>query len=124
MRPRWSGPDARVYENRRATRQICLIRESGDAGERGEHLRLRGGTHTNWVPAADLPPVSTLIGVAGTVTTVAAHVLNLSEYDRSRIHGARLTIADRLPLFARRCPTGRCTWRLACSTACTSDTNQ
>jgi len=55
----------------------------------GDHLREVIGA-----AAADLPPVSTLIGVAGTVTTVAAHVLNLAEYDRSRIHGARLTIAD------------------------------
>jgi len=41
---------------------------------------------------ADLPPVSSLVGVAGTITTVAANALNLSAYDRSRIHGARLPI--------------------------------
>ena len=44
--------------------------------------------------SAGLSPVATLVGVAGTTTTVAAHVLNLSAYDRSAIHGARLTIAD------------------------------
>lgn len=42
--------------------------------------------------ASDLPPAATLVGVAGTVTTVAAHVLNLPAYDRSVIHGARLPI--------------------------------
>ena len=44
--------------------------------------------------SAGLSPVATLVGVAGTTTTVAAHVLNLAAYDRAAIHGARLTIAD------------------------------
>ena len=45
--------------------------------------------------AADgLAPVATLIGVAGTITSVAAHALNLSEYDRTAIHGARLTVDE------------------------------
>jgi len=34
----------------------------------------------------DLREVGTLVGVAGTITTVAAMVLGLEEYDRSRIH--------------------------------------
>ncbi|GAA1738909.1 Ppx/GppA phosphatase family protein [Aeromicrobium alkaliterrae] len=37
-------------------------------------------------------PVTRFIGVAGTVTTVAAHALQLSTYDSERIHGARLPI--------------------------------
>jgi exopolyphosphatase/guanosine-5'-triphosphate,3'-diphosphate pyrophosphatase len=41
-----------------------------------------------------LAPVSTLVGVAGTVTTIAAHALNLPAYDRARVHGARLAIDD------------------------------
>lgn len=36
----------------------------------------------------------TLVGVAGTVTTVAAVAFNLPEYDRSRIHHARISGAD------------------------------
>jgi exopolyphosphatase/guanosine-5'-triphosphate,3'-diphosphate pyrophosphatase len=44
--------------------------------------------------AGGLSPVATLIGVAGTITTVAAHALNLPVYDRTTIHGARLTIDD------------------------------
>jgi len=39
---------------------------------------------------ADLDPVTSIVGVAGTVTTVAAHALGLPSYDRDTIHGARL----------------------------------
>jgi exopolyphosphatase / guanosine-5'-triphosphate,3'-diphosphate pyrophosphatase len=54
--------------------------------------------------ARDVPLGSgaTLVGVAGTVTTVAALALGLAEYDPTRIHGARLSrdqvhaVADRL----------------------------
>jgi exopolyphosphatase / guanosine-5'-triphosphate,3'-diphosphate pyrophosphatase len=38
----------------------------------------------------DLGEVGTLVGVAGTITTVVAMALGLSEYDRSRIHHAWL----------------------------------
>ncbi|GAA2076012.1 Ppx/GppA phosphatase family protein [Aeromicrobium halocynthiae] len=38
--------------------------------------------------------VSSMIGVAGTVTTVAAHVLDLPSYDSRAIHGARLAVDD------------------------------
>jgi exopolyphosphatase/guanosine-5'-triphosphate,3'-diphosphate pyrophosphatase len=41
---------------------------------------------------ADLAPVALLVGVAGTVTTVAAHVLDLPFYDHDAVHGARLDI--------------------------------
>ena len=44
--------------------------------------------------ASGLEAVGTLVGVAGTITTVAAHALNLPAYDRAAVHGARLTIAD------------------------------
>jgi len=37
-------------------------------------------------------PVSRFIGVAGTVTTVAAHAMQLASYDSERIHGARLPV--------------------------------
>ncbi|MEE3128635.1 MAG: Ppx/GppA phosphatase family protein [Actinomycetota bacterium] len=36
----------------------------------------------------------TLVGVAGTVTTLAAGVIGLSAYDRSATHGARLPVAQ------------------------------
>lgn len=44
--------------------------------------------------ASGLAAVATLVGVAGTITTVAAHALDLPAYERSAIHGARLTIAE------------------------------
>lgn len=43
---------------------------------------------------AQMEPINVLIGVAGTVTTVAAHVLNLSTYDRDALHRARLPLGD------------------------------
>ncbi len=44
----------------------------------------------------DLPltEVGTLVGVAGTVTTIAAFALGLTSYDRSRVHLARLPTGD------------------------------
>lgn len=42
----------------------------------------------------DLDGVGTLIGVAGSVTTVTAHALDLPDYRRERIHGAELPVAD------------------------------
>ena len=44
--------------------------------------------------AAGLEPVGTFVGVAGTVTTVAAHALGLPSYDRTAIHSARLAVDD------------------------------
>ncbi|HLT84537.1 MAG TPA: exopolyphosphatase, partial [Phototrophicaceae bacterium] len=43
--------------------------------------------------AAEIPleDVRTIVGVAGSVTTVTAHALGLAEYDRTRIDGAELT---------------------------------
>jgi exopolyphosphatase / guanosine-5'-triphosphate,3'-diphosphate pyrophosphatase len=37
---------------------------------------------------------ATLVGVAGSVTTVTAHALRLPRYDPARIHGAVLPVAD------------------------------
>jgi exopolyphosphatase/guanosine-5'-triphosphate,3'-diphosphate pyrophosphatase len=42
--------------------------------------------------ASGLAPVELLVGVAGTITTVAAHVLGLSFYDHDAVHGARLSV--------------------------------
>lgn len=43
---------------------------------------------------AKLAPIDSFVGVAGTVTTVAAHALALPSYDSSAIHLARLGLAD------------------------------
>ena len=42
--------------------------------------------------SVDLTGVGTLIGLAGSVTTVTAHALTLPDYDRERIHGAQLPV--------------------------------
>ncbi|MBA3311274.1 MAG: exopolyphosphatase, partial [Nocardioidaceae bacterium] len=47
-----------------------------------------------------LSGVRTLVGVAGSITTLAAHTLGLSHYDRERIHRARLSAADVLAAAA------------------------
>ena len=41
-----------------------------------------------------LHDAKTLVGVAGSVTTVAAHALGLQAYDPEAIHGARLSLAQ------------------------------
>ncbi|WP_226345658.1 Ppx/GppA phosphatase family protein [Agilicoccus flavus] len=46
--------------------------------------------------AVDLTGVATLVGLAGTVTTVAAHALGLPAYDRDAIHGSVQTPAATL----------------------------
>ncbi|HVW24036.1 MAG TPA: Ppx/GppA phosphatase family protein [Polyangiaceae bacterium] len=61
------------------------------------------------------PPTSTLVGVAGTITTLSAIEQSLDQYDSSRVHGARLrrsTVSDlarrlaALPLEQRRALSG------------------
>lgn len=39
----------------------------------------------------DFSNIKTVIGVAGTVTTVAAHALNIKEYDPDVLHGAKIS---------------------------------
>ncbi len=60
---------------------------------------------------AAFTPNATMVGVAGTVTTLAAHAFGVTPYDGARVHGARLpatrtrSIADelaRLTLAERR----------------------
>src|SRR5512139_1316939 len=48
------------------------------------------------IAGSDVPleQARTVIGVAGTITTVAAGVLDLTEYDRAAIDQARLAVAD------------------------------
>lgn len=46
--------------------------------------------------AVSLEGIGTVIGLAGTITTVTAAALNLPAYDSARIHGAKLTFVDAL----------------------------
>lgn len=42
----------------------------------------------------DLGATKTLVGLAGSITTVTAHALGLATYDSTRIHGAQLGVDD------------------------------
>lgn len=44
----------------------------------------------------DLSGLGSLVGLAGSITTAAAHALELPKYDSSRIHGAVITVEDML----------------------------
>lgn len=54
--------------------------------------------------ASDIVPTRTIVGVAGTVTTLAAYALSVVPYDSERVHGARLS-ADSVDAAARRLAT-------------------
>ena len=41
--------------------------------------------------ASGIVPTQTIVGVAGTVTTLAAYALDVAPYDSERVHGARLS---------------------------------
>lgn len=51
------------------------------------------------------PPPRSVIGVAGTATTLCCMVLGLERYDRERVHGARLNRSDLAGLIDRLLPT-------------------
>lgn len=51
--------------------------------------------------AVDLRSAASLVGLAGTVTTVAAIALDLTEYDPDVLHGARISAADVHEISAR-----------------------
>ncbi|MDP9806121.1 exopolyphosphatase/guanosine-5'-triphosphate,3'-diphosphate pyrophosphatase [Trueperella bonasi] len=44
--------------------------------------------------ALDLSPTRTLIGLAGTITTITAKALDLPSYDPAKIHGALMSLAE------------------------------
>lgn len=44
--------------------------------------------------AASLAPADTFVGVAGTITTIAAHALGLPSYDPARLHRARISFSE------------------------------
>ena len=44
-----------------------------------------------WVTLGEPEPAAQLVGVAGTVTTLAGYALGVAPYDAARIHGARIS---------------------------------
>lgn len=62
-----------------------------EIGELSHHVDalIQGAEHD-----LDLGAVRTLVGTGGTVTTVAAHALGLTQYQRQRVHGSRISVPD------------------------------
>lgn len=76
-----------------------------------ELAEARADTHSALARARWGPPSTTLVGVAGTVTTLAAVALASEPYDASEVHGSRLSAGEvrrtvarlaALPLTERR----------------------
>jgi exopolyphosphatase/guanosine-5'-triphosphate,3'-diphosphate pyrophosphatase len=63
-----------------------------DAAE--EHVRAALDAAFDGAALDRAGPLGTLVGLAGSVTTVAAYVLDLPGYDADRIHGTRLPASD------------------------------
>ncbi|MGK3991248.1 Ppx/GppA phosphatase family protein [Sorangium sp. So ce136] len=87
------------------------IRADPPVGAELEGVRADARAALATVPVEPLPAVPTLVGVAGTVTTLAALVRDVDPYDGARVHGARVSAAEvveitsrlaSLPLAARR----------------------
>ncbi|TSD57527.1 Ppx/GppA phosphatase family protein [Aeromicrobium piscarium] len=67
----------------------------GDPPSVGEMTECMTAIDALVVPIVDrLEPADLFVGVAGTVTTIAAHSLGLGSYDSEAIHGARLHVDD------------------------------
>jgi exopolyphosphatase/guanosine-5'-triphosphate,3'-diphosphate pyrophosphatase len=66
---------------------------SNDPPSAGELQAVRTDVRSELGALAPLPSNSTLIGVAGTVTTLAALDQKLAEYDADRVHGCSLSAA-------------------------------
>ena len=62
-----------------------------------DDVRAALATAARTVPVAS---AATFVGLAGSVTTVAAHALGLERYDPARIHGARIGRGDALAACA------------------------
>ena len=70
---------------------------AGDPPSESEVILARADIEEALDLVADVVPldgISTLVGLAGSVTTVAGCVLDLAAYDSTRIHRARLAVGD------------------------------
>ena len=70
---------------------------AGDPPSESEVILARADVEEALDLVADVVPlegISTLVGLAGSVTTVAACVLDLPAYDSTRIHRSRLAVGD------------------------------
>jgi len=65
-----------------------------DPATRGEQAAIAGAIDAAIGGVPFPPQPATLVGVAGTVTSLAAMALSLASYDSARVHGYRLSRAD------------------------------
>lgn len=78
-----------------AMSELEAVRADARGALEGAFRTQRDGKETSAAPPAGSPHVSErLVGVAGTVTTLAALVLGMAPYDGARVHGARLSKDD------------------------------
>jgi exopolyphosphatase/guanosine-5'-triphosphate,3'-diphosphate pyrophosphatase len=94
----------------RASLQVGAVRLTerhvrGDPPSAGEIARVREAAREAVRPFAAMAlPGGQLVGVAGTVTTLAAVVQALPTYDAERVHGSALSLAEVEALAARLAP--------------------
>jgi exopolyphosphatase/guanosine-5'-triphosphate,3'-diphosphate pyrophosphatase len=78
-----------------ATSELDAIRADARSALGGAFVTQRNGQDASAAPSTSSPHASNrLVGVAGTVTTLAALVLGVAPYDGARVHGARLSKDD------------------------------
>ncbi|WP_437579194.1 Ppx/GppA phosphatase family protein [Sorangium sp. So ce887] len=77
------------------------IRADPPAGEELEAVRADARAALATVPAVPLLAAPTLVGVAGTVTTLAALVRDVVPYDGARVHGGRVSGAEVVAITSR-----------------------
>jgi exopolyphosphatase/guanosine-5'-triphosphate,3'-diphosphate pyrophosphatase len=68
------------------------------------YAKLRNAVDTQVATIRLDPPPRTVIGTAGTVTTLAAMALGLEKYDSAQVHGSRLTRTDLARFIDRLLP--------------------
>lgn len=89
----------------------CLRADPPEAGEVAELTRHVDEALAVAARTVPLPVVRTLVGTGGTVTTVAAHALGLTSYQRERVHLCRVGVPDLLSACADLAAMPR--WRRA-----------
>jgi exopolyphosphatase/guanosine-5'-triphosphate,3'-diphosphate pyrophosphatase len=74
---------------------------SHDPPSGDEYLAVREVARRAFLPVPPLPASCVPIGIAGTMTTLAAVSLGLATYDGSRVHGLTVTLPDLRAVVAR-----------------------
>ncbi|MHB8416775.1 MAG: Ppx/GppA phosphatase family protein [Myxococcales bacterium] len=111
------GQSAPVFRTSLAVGSVRLFERlvRSDPPSHAERLAVRGAVDDALAPLPAPPAGAELVGVAGTLTTLATLALGLPAYDAGRVHGARLSLQQisslchrlwSLPLAGRRALPG------------------